>query len=38
MYNIGDLMIYSAHGICRVDDICEKTISGITKCIIFYIP
>ncbi|MCS0673682.1 CarD family transcriptional regulator [Cytobacillus firmus] len=31
MYNIGDLMIYSAHGICRVDDICEKTISGITR-------
>ncbi|WP_264737487.1 CarD family transcriptional regulator [Cytobacillus firmus] len=31
MYNIGDLMIYSAHGICRVDDICEKSISGITR-------
>lgn len=31
MFNIGDLIIYSAHGICRVDDICEKTVSGITR-------
>jgi CarD family transcriptional regulator len=30
MYNIGDLIIYSAHGICKIDDICEKTISGNT--------
>jgi CarD family transcriptional regulator len=30
MYNIGDLIIYSAHGICKIDDICEKTISGST--------
>ncbi|WP_066072559.1 CarD family transcriptional regulator [Neobacillus soli] len=31
MFTIGDLIIYSAHGICRVDDICEKTVSGITR-------
>jgi CarD family transcriptional regulator len=31
MFNIGDLIIYSAHGICHIDDICEKTYSGITK-------
>ncbi|WP_037985612.1 CarD family transcriptional regulator [Thalassobacillus devorans] len=31
MYNIGELIIYSSHGICRVDDICNKTISGTTK-------
>ncbi|MCJ8008667.1 CarD family transcriptional regulator [Lederbergia wuyishanensis] len=28
MYIIGDLVIYSTHGICKIDDICEKTISG----------
>ena len=26
MYNVGDLVVYSSHGICRVDDICEKTL------------
>jgi CarD family transcriptional regulator len=31
MYNIGDLIIYSSHGICRIDDICEKTYSGMTQ-------
>jgi len=31
VYNIGDLIIYSAHGICKIDDICEKTISGNTR-------
>ncbi|EKN66609.1 CarD family transcriptional regulator [Neobacillus bataviensis LMG 21833] len=31
MFTIGDLVIYSAHGICKIDDICEKTISGITR-------
>lgn len=31
MFNIGDLVIYSSHGICRVDDICEKTISDVTR-------
>ncbi|MEW8995580.1 CarD family transcriptional regulator [Clostridium sp.] len=28
MFNVGELIIYSAHGICRIDDICEKTIGG----------
>jgi CarD family transcriptional regulator len=31
VYNIGDLIIYSAHGICKIDDICEKNISGSTR-------
>ena len=31
MFNIGDLVIYSTHGICHIDDICEKTYSDITK-------
>lgn len=31
MYNIGDLVIYSSHGVCRIDSICEKTYSGITR-------
>ncbi|ASN06413.1 CarD family transcriptional regulator [Virgibacillus necropolis] len=31
MFTIGDLIIYSAHGICKIDDICEKTVSGVTK-------
>lgn len=31
MFNIGDLILYSTHGICRIDDICKKTFSGITK-------
>jgi CarD family transcriptional regulator len=31
MFNIGDLIIYSGHGICQIDDICEKTISGTTR-------
>ncbi|MEC1526197.1 CarD family transcriptional regulator, partial [Neobacillus niacini] len=31
MYHIGDLVIYSAHGICKINDICNKTVSGITR-------
>ena len=31
MYKTGDLIIYSAHGICQIDDICEKTVLGVTK-------
>lgn len=31
MFNIGDLVIYSAHGICHIDDICENTYFGVTK-------
>ena len=31
MIQIGELMIYSSHGICRIDDICNKTILGETR-------
>ncbi|WP_138420544.1 CarD family transcriptional regulator [Aquibacillus sediminis] len=31
MFTIGDLVIYSSHGICKIDDICDKTIFGTTK-------
>lgn len=31
MFDIGDLVIYSAHGLCKVIDIREKTVLGTTK-------
>lgn len=31
MFNIGDIIIYSAHGICHIDDICEKTYLGVAR-------
>jgi CarD family transcriptional regulator len=31
MFKIGDLLIYSGHGICKVEDICDKTYAGITR-------
>lgn len=31
MFNIGDLVIYSTHGVCKIDDISEKTIAGAPK-------
>lgn len=31
MFKKGDLVLYSAHGICKIDDICEKTISNTKK-------
>ena len=31
MNNIGDLVIYAKHGICRIDDICDRTIGGVTR-------
>lgn len=31
MFNIGDLVIYSTHGVCKIDDISEKTIAGVTR-------
>ncbi len=30
MFNIGDIIIYSAHGLCQIDDICEKTYGDTT--------
>lgn len=31
MFNIGDTIIYSSHGLCQIDAISEKTFSGVTK-------
>lgn len=31
MFNIGDLVIYSTHGVCKIDNISEKTIAGAAK-------
>jgi CarD family transcriptional regulator len=28
MFNVGELIIYSAHGICCIDGVCEKIIGG----------
>lgn len=31
MFSIGDLVIYSTHGVCKITDISEKTIAGVTR-------
>ncbi|WP_203334812.1 CarD family transcriptional regulator [Planococcus beigongshangi] len=31
MFNIGDQIIYSTHGLCIIDDIREETIAGVTR-------
>jgi CarD family transcriptional regulator len=31
MFDIGDVIIYSEHGLCQIDDICDKTIAGVTR-------
>lgn len=31
MFKKGDLVLYSSHGICKIDDVSEKTISHVTK-------
>lgn len=31
MFSIGDLVLYSTNGVCCIDDICEKTVLGVTK-------
>lgn len=31
MFNKGDMMIYSSHGICLVDDICSNRFQGVEK-------
>lgn len=31
MYKIGELVIYSEHGVCKIDDICDKTYGGKTR-------
>jgi len=30
MFKIGDLIIYSTHGVCQIDDICDKTFNDST--------
>ncbi|AZK45665.1 CarD family transcriptional regulator [Paenibacillus lentus] len=32
MFEVGNLIIYSGHGICRIDGISEKEIAGVTRC------
>lgn len=31
MFNVGDLIIYSTHGLCKITDICDKKVGGITR-------
>lgn len=31
MFNVGDLVIYEAHGICHIDKISDKTLIDVTK-------
>lgn len=31
MFKIGDMVVYSVHGLSKIIDICEKTIAGETK-------
>lgn len=31
MFRIGDLIVYSVHGLCKIDDIYERTFSGVTQ-------
>ncbi|WP_394233530.1 CarD family transcriptional regulator [Niallia oryzisoli] len=31
MFDIGDVIVYSEHGLCQIDEICDKTISGVTR-------
>jgi CarD family transcriptional regulator len=30
LFNVGDVIVYSAHGLCEIDDICEKTYGDTT--------
>lgn len=31
MFKIGEIIIYSVHGLCQIDDIKEQTIAGVTR-------
>ena len=31
LFTAGDLIIYSTHGVCRIDNISDKTVAGETK-------
>ena len=35
MFKVGDCIIYSAHGVCRIDEICEKNFSSEKK--VYYV-
>ncbi|AXI07764.1 CarD family transcriptional regulator [Oceanobacillus sp. 143] len=35
MFNVGDQIIYSVHGLCEIDEICEKTFGNKTG--IYYV-
>lgn len=31
MFKVGDLIIYSTHGVCKIDDICERSYRDVTR-------
>jgi len=31
MFDIGDVIVYSEHGLCQIDEICDKTIAGVSR-------
>jgi len=31
MYKTGDVIVYSAHGLCRIEDITDRTIQDVTR-------
>lgn len=31
MFNVGELVVYSDHGVCKIDDISDKTYGGKTR-------
>ncbi|GGN58964.1 MULTISPECIES: CarD family transcriptional regulator [Oceanobacillus] len=31
MFKVGDLIIYSSHGVCKIDDICERSYRDVTR-------
>ena len=31
MFQVGDLVLLPAHGICEIDDVCDRTILGVTR-------
>ncbi|CAM4462099.1 CarD family transcriptional regulator [Paenibacillus phoenicis] len=31
MFDKGDLISYSVHGVCRIDEVCVKSLAGVSK-------
>jgi len=31
MFHEGDLISYSVHGVCRIDEVCVKSLAGVSK-------